>query len=173
MSQARVGSIFIGFAIGNLILLVAVATLGLIKPSAGVHYHVLLAVFSLLLSCLIHVGLFTYLSVTGKVVAHALHFGGLELGPLDSIRENKRVMARLVLFVVLSAVFAIATGAAHHRGDGVSVLHLAAVSLVLITHGAVFFREYAVVLEVSALMDRTLEAYTELKKQRDGGRQEH
>jgi len=40
--------------------------------------HILLAVFSLLLSCFIQVLVFTYLTITGKVIAQAVHLARLD-----------------------------------------------------------------------------------------------
>ncbi|MHC4696368.1 MAG: hypothetical protein ACYTFA_06475 [Planctomycetota bacterium] len=153
--------VFVGLAIGNVVVLLAAAATGRTALDSTDARHVLLALFSLLLSCLIQVALMTYLSVAGKIVAQALHLGHLDLAPLADVRRLKRTMTSLIAVVLAGVVFATATGAATWQTEEKSVLHMAAAAVLLAAHLWAFFREYKLVVEMASILERTLWAYDE------------
>jgi hypothetical protein len=147
-------------AIAELILLVLTAALGMGASTLSTDRHILMAVFALVLSCGIQVVIFTYFTITGKMIAQALHLGGLELAPLALVKSFKKSTARLLGLVVLGNVLATATGATQWTvGERTPWHFVAACGLVLI-HGFTFYREVALVSENARLMDGVMSDYT-------------
>jgi len=107
---------------------------------------------------------FTYLSVAGKLIAQALHLGGLELSPLAILRRLKRAGTRCVFAVVISVVLVTATGGATWREGGESPWHLISAAFLFVVSGASLFREYVLTVEASGLLRQTLDAYNARKK---------
>ena len=86
--------IFSSFVVAQLILFAVSAAIGVFGSGEHTSRHVLLAILALLLSCLTQVGLFTYFTVTGKMVVQAVHLGRLERGPLVRVTLLKRSVTR-------------------------------------------------------------------------------
>jgi len=70
--------VFASLAVANLALFALSAAFALSSAASARDRHILLAVFSLLLSCFIQVLVFTYLTITGKVIAQAVHLARLD-----------------------------------------------------------------------------------------------
>lgn len=153
--------IFAALAFGELIVLLGVVGLGSAALEAGPSRHVLLALFALLLSCLIQVIAFTYLTVTGKMIAQAVHLGDLGMDAIDDVKRIKRTFARLLVLVVGAVLFATITGARHWRSEGGAWPHLIAALVVLAVHVGAYYRQYGLVVENAALGERTLARYAE------------
>ncbi len=148
-----------------LLLLLITAGLGFFDPAATPDRHVLLAVLTLLLSCGVQVLAFTYLTVTGKVIAQAIHLGGLDLAALDEAKAIKRSLARTLGALVLMMVAATASGAAAWRSGDPHTYHLSAAFLLLAAHAWALFREYGLIARNALLLDRTLRDYEQRKRQ--------
>ncbi len=155
--------IFACLCIGNLIVLVGTGAIALAPLAPTPDLHVLLAVFTLLLSCLIQVIVLTYFTVTGKMIRQATHFGRLDLQALQRAQRLKRSVARHLAVLVAVILLATASGADHWYSDRQVPLHFMAVSLLLLTHLFVYFRQYALVVENAALVAHTLLAYRKRK----------
>ncbi len=151
--------IFACLCIGNLIVLIGTAALAFVPLDAAPDRHVLLAVFALLLSCLTQVIVFTYLTVTGKLIRQAVHLGGLDPQPLHDAQRLKLSVARHLAALVGAIVLVTATGAAHWQAGNFFLLHFIAGALVLLVYMSVSYREYGLVVENAALLARTLLAY--------------
>ncbi len=158
--------VFVGLAIGNVVVLLLAAATGRHAADSASERHVLLAVFSLLLSCLIQVALLTYLSVAGKIVVQALHLGHLDLTPLADVRRLKRTMTSLIAVVLAGVVFVTATGATTWRTEDKSALHVAAAGALLAVHLGALFRQYRLVVEMASILKRVLRAYNENRASR-------
>lgn len=162
--------IFVGVAIGNVVVLLAAGLTGPLAPDSEPERHVALAVFSLLLSCLLQVGVLTYFSVAGKLIAQALHLAHLDMSVLADVRRLKRSTTHMLGLVLVCVVFVTATGAVAWRTEERSVLHAVAGGLLLALHFGVFYRQYNLVVEMASVLSRTLAAHAEFKakQQADG-----
>ncbi len=152
--------IVVCMAFAILLVLFATAALGVWAP---VERHVVLAVFSLVVSSLSQVAVFTYFTITGKLIAQALHLGGLDMEPLKDVRSMKRSATRMLALIVATVVFATASGASRWRLPSTGVHALAALLLILV-HAIVYFREYNLVWRNARLVDRVLKQYEEKKR---------
>ena len=126
-----------------------------------VDVHVLLAVFSLLVSCLVQVVVFMYVSVTGKALAQAVHLGKFDLAPLETVRRTKRSMTRTVALVMFSIVFVIASGAIRWQSGEWRSLHWIAAALVIVLHGVAYVRQFELIIDHKKTVTTILDAYAE------------
>ncbi len=151
--------IFLCLSSGQLLVLVGTGVLGLIPGAAAPDRHILLAVFTLLLSCLIQMIVFTYLTVSRKMLAQAVHRGRLGLGPVVAAKRLSGSMIRLVGLLTGAIVVVTATGAHHWRTGQGGGIHFAAAAVIMLAHVYVFYREFGLVCENTALVEQTLHAY--------------
>lgn len=152
--------IFASLAIGNGLVLAGTAVLGWLRVWPTPERHVLLGVFSLLVSCLVQVLVVTYFSITGKVIAQAVHLGGLDVKPLMDLNLRKRAVTRRLGVVLASVVLVTAVGAVHWRYGTWASVHSVAALVVLGVHMLVLFQQYFLVAENAADVERTMSAYT-------------
>lgn len=152
--------IFVAFVTGHLLVLVAVAGFGLFVDDQDPTRHIALAVFALLLSCLLQATVFIYLTVTGKIIVQAVHLGGNDLAPIHEVKRIKTQFTVILAIVVAVIVFVTATGAYQWREGVKSYIHFSAAALFLVVHLVAAYREFALICRNKALMDRVLAAYT-------------
>lgn len=155
--------IFACLCIGNLIVLVGTGAIALLPLDATPDRHVLLAVFTLLVTCLTQVIVFTYFTVTSKMIRQATHLGGLDLEPIHCAQRFKRSVARHLAVLVGFILLVTASGADHWYSGEKVLLHFIAAGLLLLVYLFVSFRQYALVVENAALLARTLLAYRRRK----------
>jgi|GEM_PF-2030310 len=153
--------VFVCLAIATSLVLLMTAALGIVRGSMPVDVHVLLAVFALLVSCLVQVVVLMYVSVTGKAVAQAVHLGKFDLAPLEAIRRTKRSVVHTVALVVFSIVFVVATGAIHWQSGEWRLLHDVAAGLVIVLHGVAFVRQFELIIDHKATVTTIMNAYAE------------
>ncbi len=152
--------IFAAFVTGHLLVLMGVAALGLLDPAPAPTRHVTLAVFALLLTCLLQVMVFMYLTVTGKVIVQAVHLGGFDLAPVYEAKRLKARFIRILAAVVAALVLVTATGAYQWR-EGVSTYaHFSAASGFLLVHFVAAYLEFALICRNKALLNGVLRTYT-------------
>lgn len=156
--------VLICLAVANLATLCATAVLGFRAGPETADRHVLLAVFSLIVSSLCQVIVFTYFTITGKLINQAIHLGALDPGPRDDARRMKGSVTRLLGIVVGSVVLVTASGASCWRGRLPGEWHLAAAFLLIAVHGVAYYREYNLVWENGQLADGVLTRYEEKKR---------
>lgn len=150
---------FACLALANLLVLVGTAAVGIARLDPGGERHVALAVFTLLVSCLIQVVTFTYFVVTGKMLAQALHLGGMDLAPLDEAKRLKRNAMRWLAAVVVGIILVTATGATHWRERGLSTWHFGVAGVMLLVHASALFGQFQLVARNAALVERVLREY--------------
>lgn len=158
--------VFFWLVIGNLIVLVATASLGIVQERANADVHVALAVFSLLVSCFVQVVAFMYVNVTSKAITQAVHLGKLDTSPLSGLRRTKRSMFHALAMAVVGVVAVTATGAMHWQSGDLLIWHWAAAGVLLLSHSAAFFREYGLIVEHSAQVSQVMSAYGEYADRR-------
>jgi len=151
--------VFACLAVGELLVLGGAAALGMLAPKVAVPRHVALAVFALLLSCLIQTATFTYFTISGKTMAQAVHLGGLDLACLNDVQRLKRSFTYLLAAVVGAVVVVTATGAMHWQGRGEGWAHLLTAFGALVVHAGGLVRQYLLVGRQSMLLEETLYAY--------------
>ncbi len=151
--------IFASLAIGQVLVLFGTAAVGLMALGRGPDRHIVLAVFAIILSCLIQVIAFTYLTVTGKMLVQAVHLAGFSPGPIQEAKRLKRALIHYLALLVIAVVVVTATGANSWRVGAGSVWHWSAALAVIGVHAFVLHREYAVIVANSSLLARTLSAY--------------
>jgi len=161
--------IFVCSAIGELIVLIGAGVLAFLRLDPHADRHILLAVFSLILTCLIQVMAFTYLTVTGKTIAQAVHLAALDTGALKDAKRIKQSLARHLALLILAVVFVTASGANVWRVGGGRTMHLAAAFAVLLAHVFVLSRQYALIVANADLLNRTLAEYARRRAERSAG----
>jgi cell division protein FtsL len=155
--------VFLSLCAANLICFIGAAFSGVLVARFGQDRHILLAVFGLILSCAIQVLAFTYFTVSGKVIAQAVHLGRLDAGLVTRVKELKRSLTHLLAAVVASAVLLVATGGNAWRVGGSHWDHYAAAGLALVVHVLAWMRQYALITEHSRLFAETLSQYNARK----------
>ncbi len=151
--------IFLGLACGLLLVLMGAAGVGLTVSAERPDLHIILAVFALLLACLIQVIVFTYLTVTGKMVTQVLHLAHADLSPMKTVKNIKREATFLVGLMILSTVPVVAAGAHTWRTHESQELHLMLAFVSLACHGFVLFREFGLVTRNSRLVDSVIKQH--------------
>lgn len=160
--MARV--VFVCAGASNLVVLLAVAGVGLVAEEDAIELHILLAVFTLIVSCFVQTAVFTYLTVTGKAIHQAVALAKLGEGPLDEVSRIKRPMPALIATVMIPSVGAVITGALTFRADESLVIHPILATLVILTHSFALYREFDLVARTGELMQRSMAAYSESKE---------
>lgn len=151
--------VFVCFVTGHLMVLLAVASLGLFQVGDNPNRHVALAVFLLLLTCLLQVMVFVYLNVTGKMIAQAVHLRQLDLSLVHEARRLKSRFTRVMGMVIGATVLITATGAYQWR-EGVSLYyHFPSAFVFLTVHIASSYLEYVLICENRALVAEVLRRY--------------
>lgn len=161
---------FACLAVANLLVLVGTAALGLAHLDPSGDRHVVLAVFTLLICCLVQVVTFTYFVVTGKMLAQALHLGGLDLAPLAEAKRLKRNAMRWLAAVVTGIILVTATGAAHWRDQGYSTWHFGAGCVVILVHASALYAQFLLVARNAALVGKVLREYAAQRGSAVGGK---
>ena len=153
--------IFASLAIAECILLAGTGVIGLFAIHIGVGRHIALAVFTLILSCLIQVLAFTYLTVTGKVIVQAVHLGDLSVEKIDQAKQLKRSWTFFLAIIMFLVVLVTASGSQwFHKGEWY-LIHVASAIAILVAHVVVFYLEYDVIFRNANLVAQTLESYTD------------
>ena len=156
--------IFACVVTGQLIVLLAAAAFGLFKWDPTVGRHVILAVFALILCCLIQVVAFTYLTITGKMIVQAVHLGGLSTDSLQRAAAIKRSMTRAVGAAVLGIVIVTSTGAYHWRAGSSLPYHLPAACLAIAGQVGSAIFQYTLIARNAALVRSVLADYSRQKE---------
>lgn len=151
--------VFLSLACGHVVVLIGVAALGWFDPSSEPARHIALAVFALLLSAFVQVLTFTYFTVTGKVIAQAVHLAKLDSAHLAEVGFLKKSMTRCLACVVLALVVVVATGARYWSLRQSPTWHVAAAALTLLVHMAAYLHEYSLVVRNAELLSRTMTDY--------------
>jgi hypothetical protein len=158
--------VFAGLAVGQLVVFVLTGALGFAHADPEADRHVLAGVFSLLLSCLTQTVVFTYFTVTGKMIAQALHLAHLDLAPLLEVKRLKRNVTRLLACAVVGMVLVTVTGAMHWRTETHTAEHTGTACGVFVLHAWVFYMQYRWIARNAAILEETLHAYTAWKEER-------
>jgi hypothetical protein len=154
--------IFSSLIAANLILFFIAGALGVfnfLNRSTSPDRHVLLAVLTLLLSCLIQVGGFTYLTITGKVIAQAVHVGKLDQAAIASAKLLKRRFTHQLALTFSAIILATASGASAWRSGNPSVFHALMAGLTIVTHALAWRNEFRLIRANELLVASTLAAY--------------
>jgi len=146
--------VFAGLAVANFLLLLASGGMGLWRGL--VDRHVLLAVLTLVLSCFVQVVVFTYFTVTGKLIAQAVNLGKLEVDAIQQARRLKRRVTFWVGGVALASAALSASGALHWRHASLGSLHLVTALTVIAVHVLAFYREIQLIVENKTLIESTM-----------------
>ncbi len=156
--------VFTCLAVSNLIVFFGVAALGLLKPDETPDRHVLLAVFALMVSALVQVITFTYFTVTGKMMAQAMHLGHMGLDRMAEVKSLKRSMTYCLGGIFASVVLGTASGAVHWRDGLPARMHLVAAMVVLACHVFLLTREYILVVNNGKVFDEVMGEYAAKKE---------
>ncbi|RJP37231.1 MAG: hypothetical protein C4547_05780 [Phycisphaerales bacterium] len=141
------------------------ATLDL-QHSAGANMslHVALAVFTLLAACLIQTVVFTYFTVTGKLIQQALALGKFDVpAGMAPVKRRKAWITRMVALSILPIVLAAGTGAWGIAGVPQQRWHLAAGLLVTLVHVLAYPAYHRRIVENGRHLDDAMRAYQEQK----------
>ena len=150
---------FLGFAVALGILLLGTLLLGLFASTLGSSRHIALAVLTILLSCLIQVISFTYLTITFKLLAQAVHLRHMPQENLEPARILKRRLTARLGVVVLSILPTVATGAINWRGDSYANIHLILGFVTISAHFWALAGQYSIICENSTLVADLLRRY--------------
>lgn len=158
--------VFASLAVANLSLFALTALSATVDSASPPDRHILLAVGALLLSCFLEVIGFTYLTVTGKVIAQAVHLASLDAACLQTTKQFKRNFTRLLAIVAVSIVLASATGGAAWRSPAARVVHVPTALLAAIIHVWGYHRQYHLIRRNAKLVDTTLKDYSSWRTRR-------
>lgn len=159
------GRFLASLVLADAVLLVATGVLGfLVQDERFYPEHFILALFSLILTLLIHALVFTYFSVTGRMISQAVFIGHLDRTPLQRVRSHKRRVLCWVAIGFLSTVPVVAFGALAAREHAWHLWHLLTAGLALILNLLAFYIEYDCVARQSILMRDVLERYDAVRK---------
>jgi len=112
-----------------------------------------------MLTCLVQVVVFTFLSVSGRLISQAVHLRTLAPTPIETIRALKKRTGRCLGVLALLLVFSVASGAIHWRSGAYAWPHFVLVSLFAAAHFPVLLLEWQVVDRTRHLVDDTMGAY--------------
>jgi len=157
---------FASLAIATLTLFAIAAAVALIDSDSAPDRHVLLGIGALLLSCLVQVISFTYLTVTGKVIVQAAHLAKLDPACLARVKQYKRSFSRHLGLAVISAVLASASGGAAWRSHDALSVHIPAAVLAAIIHSWIYWRQHRILRCNADLVEATLKAYSSWRTRR-------
>jgi glucan phosphoethanolaminetransferase (alkaline phosphatase superfamily) len=160
--------VFASLAVANLVLFAFSTAFALSSAASARDRHILLAVFSLLLSCFIQVLVFTYLTVTGKVIAQAVHLARLDPGILTRAREAKRSFTHCLAIIVAAVVLLSATGGAVWHSQRALAVHVPVAILAVILHAWLYRKQHVFVRRNAQLLTATLRAYSMWREHRRG-----
>lgn len=160
--------VFASLAVANLVLFALSAAFALGSAASARDRHILLAVFSLLLSCFIQVLVFTYLTVTGKVIAQAVHLARLDPGILSRAKEAKRSFTHCLAIIVAAVVLLSATGGAAWRSERALAVHVPVAIVAVLIHAWLYRKQHHLVRRNAQLLMGTLRAYSMWREQRPG-----
>jgi len=145
---------------GNLLLSLAAAAVGLLgEGSPNADRHVLLGVGAVLWTCFNQVVVFTYFTVTGKVLAQAVHLAKLDPIPLARAGAAKRVVTRWLAVVVVAAIPVVVLGAIRWRQRDPMHLHAVTAMLMTALNLWVCVRQSRYIHENARLCETVLKAY--------------
>lgn len=150
---------FLGFAAALGILLLGTLFLGLYASTLGSSRHIALAVLTILLSCLIQAVSFTYLTITFKLLAQAVHLWHMPKENLEPARVLKRRMTARLGVVVASILPTVATGAINWRGGSAANIHLILGFVTISAHLWALIGQYSIICENSQLVSSLLQRY--------------
>ncbi len=169
-AQLAMPTVFATMAGANALILIGTAVLGLLAETVHPERHILLALFTLIITCLVQTVFFMYFAVTGKLMIQAVGLSDLDNAPLVRSRELKNRAMRWLGVVVTAAVVTGITGAARWHSaaahDG-SYLHILTASLAVGTMFVGFYQEYNLTVLHSTLLSGVLAEYTRLRAEGD------
>jgi hypothetical protein len=158
--------VFASLAVATLTLFALTAGIALADGGSAPDRHVLVAVGTLLISCFTQVAGFTYLTVTGKVVAQAVHLASLDAACPAIVKRYKRSFTRYLAVAIIAVVLASATGGAAWRSREALAVHIPAAMIAAIIHVWVFRRQHQVLRRNADLVETTLKDYSAWRVQR-------
>jgi len=152
--------IFACLALSEFIVLLLTGTVGVWRLDPHADRHVLLAVLAILLSCMIQVAAFTYLTVVEKATAQAVHLGRLALDPILSLKRLKKRFTRYLGLVLAAMLLATATGASAWRGSPPDGWHFVAAMAVIALHVCAYLRQYGILRDAGRIAAGVLVRYS-------------
>lgn len=153
--------VFVGLAVSHIILMLGTGGIGLVLKTGNPQQHVLLAILTLLLGCLIQVGAFTYLTVSFKYLGQVVHLNGLDYAYVEKAKDIKRKFTRFLAIVIFSIVAMSSTGGIHWRTRSDSVIHITAAVIGFVCQLAAYYFEFDIIDRNSRLVTRALWAVNE------------
>lgn len=152
--------VYAALATANILLVAATTMLGLVSPAIANSYHVALAVFTLILTCLVQVLGFTYLTVTLKLMGQAVHLGKLPLDHLLAAKALKRRMTHCLAAAIATVLISTATGADSWRAGAGGWLHLALGLIFPLWLPYLLYVEFTLIARNAALVAAVMRQYT-------------
>lgn len=153
-------------AVAGLLVLLGAAVLGLaVGDDAAFRRHFALALFAAVLTLLIHVVVFTYFSVTARMISQAVLIGDLDRAALASVRALKRRIAVCVGAAALSIVVVVSFGALIESDYSWHWWHLGAAAAAIGVNAWAYFVEYDCVFRNGRLIEDVFAAYDAKRRQ--------
>ncbi len=157
---------FAWLVICNGLILTGTAAVGLWATPATVELHILLAVFTLVVTCGIEAVYFTYFVVTGKLLTQAVSLGNMDAAPRERSAMFKRSAARWLAIALASIVAITITGALHWADLVDAAVHWLVVIGGLGVLLSAFYRQFDLVARNEQLLNETMSRYAELRRAR-------
>lgn len=163
-AQSIMPTVFAWMAGCNVVILIGTATLGLLVGTLHPELHILVAVFTLIITCLVQTIFFMSFVISGKVMNQAVGIAELDAAPLRRARELKRRATRTLAVVITAVIATGITGAARWHADtnpDGSYLHILVASVAVGIICAAFYRQLGLTIQNSRLLAAVLAEYTD------------
>jgi hypothetical protein len=154
--------VFSAMAVADILLLVSSAVLGLLAEGKHLYVqHFALALFTIVLSVLIHVVVFTYFAATSRMISQAVLIRHLDQSPIARTREFKGRIAKLTLLGALSLVVTGAFGALIDTNEQWKWMHLTAAFATIAIHTWIFWVDFDCIHRNGCLMESVFDEYNQ------------
>ncbi len=156
--------IFPSLAISALMVLSGTAVLGLMVDDRHLYAeHFSLSLFGVIITLLIHVVVFTYFTVTGKMIGQAVMIGHLDREPLQRVRRYKLRITRCLVLSFATIVVVVAFGALADRDRAWHLWHLVSAAVMLCVNAGAFYVEYGLMVLNGRMTTAVIEEYNAVK----------
>ncbi len=152
--------VFPGLVIAVGLLFSANGVLGFLVEGKNLYaQHFILGFFTVVMTVLIHVVVFTYFAAGGRMISQAVFIGHLDRQPLDRVRYHKGRVIRCIGCSFLSLVALVIFGALLEKDPSWQWWHVAAAVVAITTNAVSFYVQYDHIAQNTRITEMVLEQY--------------
>ncbi len=156
--------VFPALVIADGLLFLGAICLGLfVRGEQFYPQHFILGLFTIIVTVLIHVVVFTYFAAGGKMISQAVFIGHLDQEPLHRVRRHKAKVTRCIGMSFLSLVSIVVFGALVEKDPSWQWWHIAAVLIAITTNAVSFYVQYNHIVQNAQTTAKVFEQYNAAK----------